>query len=120
MAPPNFVERVPSILAILSPQDPGISVAIASQLTAAGLEYSRRSANVLPIPSNCAPLGPDGHVRMSAMSAFWMVLPYALVGIGGQVKESLLWLDFCGMGKCFNIESIEAIYTKSKALIKNM
>lgn len=69
----------------------GISVAIASQLTAAGLEYSRRSANVLPIPSNCAPLGPDGHVRMSAMSAFWMVLPYALVGIGEVLVNPVLW-----------------------------
>ena len=75
---------------------PGISVAIASQLVAAGLEYSRRTAEVLPIPSNCAPLGPDGHVRMSAMSAFFMVLPYALVGIGGVYQNhscGLILLD---------------------------
>ena len=62
----------------------GIGVAVASQIVAAGLEYARRNAEVLPIPSNCAPLAPDGeHVRMSAMSAFWMVLPYAMIGIGG-------------------------------------
>ena len=83
----------------------GISVAIASQLAAAGLEYCRRTAKVLDVPSNCAPLGPDGHVRMSAMSAFWMVLPYALVGIGGQWAGPRIalgvWHDFGGMGECF-------------------
>jgi len=70
----------------------GISVAIASQLTAAVLEYSRRSAEVLSIPSNCAPLASDGqHVRMSTMSAFWMVLPYAMVGIGEALVNPVLW-----------------------------
>lgn len=70
----------------------GISVAIASQLTAASLEYSRRSAEVLSVPPNCAPLASDGqHVRMSAMSAFWMVLPYAMVGIGEALVNPVLW-----------------------------
>ena len=47
----------------------GIAVAIGSQFVAALLEYARRSAEVLPIGSECAPLLPDGeHVRMSALS----------------------------------------------------
>ncbi|CAK9060833.1 Protein NRT1/ PTR FAMILY 8.1 (AtNPF8.1) (Peptide transporter PTR1) [Durusdinium trenchii] len=70
----------------------GIAIAIGSQFTAASLEYARRNAEVLPIPSNCAPLAADGqHVRMSAMSGFWMVLPYAMVGIGEVLVNPVLW-----------------------------
>eukprot|EP00438_Fugacium_kawagutii_P011616 Skav216072 [mRNA] locus=scaffold389:302616:304726:- [translate_table: standard] len=69
----------------------GISLAISSQIVAAGLELQRRNARVLSIPSNCAPLLPDGeHVHMSAMSAFWMFLPYALVGAGEALVNPVL------------------------------
>jgi len=47
------------------------------------IEYARLGAGPLPIGSNCAPLEPNGeHVNMSALSAFWMLIPYCLVGIG--------------------------------------
>ena len=66
---------------------------MASQIVAAVLEYARLKAEVLPIPSNCAPLAPNGeHVRMSAMSAFWMVLPYAMIGIGGSTAFTIVLL----------------------------
>jgi len=69
----------------------GIAVAIGSQLVAALLEYARRSAEVLPIGSECAPLLPDGeHVRMSGLSAFWMFLPYAMIGIGEVLVNPVL------------------------------
>lgn len=76
----------------------GIGFAIAAQLTAAGLEYIRKSRPVLDVPSNCAALRPDGsHVSMSAMSAFWMCIPYALVGIGEVfLNPALLHFAYIG------------------------
>ena len=69
----------------------GIFIALSSQVVAAGLEYLRRHAEVLTIPSNCAPLLPDGsHVHMSSMSAFWMVLPYAMMGTGEALVNPVL------------------------------
>ncbi|CAE8708888.1 unnamed protein product [Polarella glacialis] len=61
----------------------GILVAVAAQLLAAGMEYFRLRSPVLDIQSKCAPLmASGGHVHMSELSAWWMVIPYAMVGIG--------------------------------------
>lgn len=61
----------------------GMVCAIASQLVAMTLEYARLNRDILPIPSLCAPLTPDGtHVNMSDMSAWWMCIPYFLIGMG--------------------------------------
>merc|ERR1712048_112201 len=62
----------------------GIGIAIGSQLVAIALEHARRSTSTLDIGSLCAPLrvGTDEHVHMSAMSAFWMAIPIAMIGIG--------------------------------------
>merc|ERR1712048_1442966 len=69
----------------------GIAAAIGSQLVAAFLEYLRKDAEVLDIPSRCAPLGADGeHVRMSSISVFWMAIPYALIGIGEVLVNPVL------------------------------
>lgn len=70
----------------------GIAFAMGSQLVAALLEYVRRGAEVLPIGSECAPLLPDGehHVLMSGLSAFWMFVPYSMVGIGEVLINPVL------------------------------
>jgi MFS family permease len=69
----------------------GIFFAIASQLTAAMFEYARMDAEVLPIPSSCAPIGEDGeHVHMSGFSSFWMAIPYTLIGIGEVLVNPVL------------------------------
>lgn len=61
----------------------GMMCAICSQLVAAALEQTRLSRRILPIGSMCAPLNPDGsHVVMSELSAFWMCIPYFLIGMG--------------------------------------
>jgi len=70
----------------------GIAFAVGSQLLAAAFEYARKSAPVLPIPSHCAPLEGDGsgHVHMSGFSAFWMTIPYAMIGIGEVLVNPVL------------------------------
>merc|ERR1711953_1300068 len=69
----------------------GTIIAVASQLVAAWLEYERRDAEILTIPSLCAPLGEDGqHVHMSAMSAWWMAVPYTLIGVGEILVNPVL------------------------------
>mmetsp|Transcript_64790 Transcript_64790/g.118332 ORF Transcript_64790/g.118332 Transcript_64790/m.118332 type:complete len:551 (+) Transcript_64790:138-1790(+) len=61
----------------------GMACAMSSQLVAMVLEYARLNRQTLPIPSLCAPLRPDGvHVAMSDMSAWWMCIPYFLIGMG--------------------------------------
>lgn len=56
----------------------GMFLAAFSSVTGIMLEVARRKADVLPIASNCAPAG----VQMSDQSAFWMVLPYFIMGAG--------------------------------------
>lgn len=69
----------------------GIFFAMASQFTAAMFEYARLDAEVLPIPSSCAPMGDDGeHVHMSGFSSFWMAIPYTLIGIGEVLVNPVL------------------------------
>jgi len=69
----------------------GIVAGMAAHLVAAVLELARRNAEVLDIGSNCAPLQSDGqHIRMSAMSAFWMSVPYGLIGIGEVLVNPVL------------------------------
>merc|ERR1712151_1012614 len=49
------------------------------------------SAAVLPIGSDCAPLMANGeHVRMSGMGAFWMSVPYGMIGIGEVLVNPVL------------------------------
>lgn len=62
----------------------GFSFAIAGQLAAAAIEYKRRGDEVLSVPSHCAPYYKHTHekVHMSATNSMWMLVPYALVGIG--------------------------------------
>eukprot|EP00746_Dinoflagellata_sp_MGD_P038352 gnl/MRDRNA2_/MRDRNA2_192288_c0_seq1.p1 gnl/MRDRNA2_/MRDRNA2_192288_c0~~gnl/MRDRNA2_/MRDRNA2_192288_c0_seq1.p1 ORF type:complete len:324 (-),score=37.84 gnl/MRDRNA2_/MRDRNA2_192288_c0_seq1:72-956(-) len=55
----------------------GVSLGTASVLSAAVLEMLRRSSPKLPYVSHCAPNG----VTMSSISAVWMVIPYALMGL---------------------------------------
>jgi len=70
----------------------GIGAATAAQLIAAALEYARQASPVLPIESNCAPKATDGsgHVHMSSLNAFWMIIPYALIGIGEVLVNPVL------------------------------
>mmetsp|Transcript_79436 Transcript_79436/g.227975 ORF Transcript_79436/g.227975 Transcript_79436/m.227975 type:complete len:583 (-) Transcript_79436:92-1840(-) len=69
----------------------GIGFAMAAQAIAALLEYFRKQGGVLPIGSKCAPLLPDGqHVEMSDFSAFWMSVPYAMIGIGEVLVNPVL------------------------------
>merc|ERR1712110_330258 len=69
----------------------GIAFAIGSQLVAAVIEYVRMNTEVLPIASHCAALRPDGqHVHMSSISAFWMSIPYAMIGIGEVLVNPVL------------------------------
>lgn len=56
----------------------GMFLAAFSSVIGIMLEVARRNAEVLPIESNCAPPG----VHMSDQSAFWMVLPYFIMGVG--------------------------------------
>mmetsp|Transcript_94988 Transcript_94988/g.306677 ORF Transcript_94988/g.306677 Transcript_94988/m.306677 type:complete len:609 (-) Transcript_94988:46-1872(-) len=55
----------------------GLAFGVASGLAAAHCEVCRRAAPVLELTSNCAP---DG-VSVRAMSAYWMLVPYVLMGI---------------------------------------
>lgn len=69
----------------------GIAFAIGSQLVAAVIEYVRMNTEVLSIASHCAALRPDGqHVHMSSISAFWMSIPYAMIGIGEVLVNPVL------------------------------
>lgn len=72
----------------------GIAFACAAQLVAACLEYARRGAPVLEVGSLCAPLVEGSetgeHVPISAISAFWMTIPYALIGIGEILVNPVL------------------------------
>lgn len=56
----------------------GMAFALISVLNAAYLEVYRRGLPVSGTPSNCAPEG----VRMSEISAAWMVFPFFFMGIG--------------------------------------
>eukprot|EP00747_Dinoflagellata_sp_TGD_P042797 gnl/TRDRNA2_/TRDRNA2_142307_c1_seq1.p1 gnl/TRDRNA2_/TRDRNA2_142307_c1~~gnl/TRDRNA2_/TRDRNA2_142307_c1_seq1.p1 ORF type:complete len:213 (-),score=22.64 gnl/TRDRNA2_/TRDRNA2_142307_c1_seq1:117-731(-) len=55
----------------------GITFGYASAFTAAHFEVMRRAAPSLSITSNCAPQG----VGVKAVSAYWMLIPYCLMGI---------------------------------------
>jgi len=71
----------------------GIAIACLSQVVAAILEYARRSAPVYEdIGSLCGPLieGTDRHVPISGISAWWMMIPYTLIGIGEVLVNPVL------------------------------
>lgn len=71
----------------------GILVACLAQLSAAFIEYARRSAPSLDIGSNCAPLeagSSSRHVPMSSISAWWMIIPYGLTGMGEVLVNPVL------------------------------
>mmetsp|Transcript_131453 Transcript_131453/g.327792 ORF Transcript_131453/g.327792 Transcript_131453/m.327792 type:complete len:590 (+) Transcript_131453:77-1846(+) len=81
----------------------GFSFAIGAQLIAAAIEYQRRSDPVLSVPSHCAPYimvedstghvgmkEPHEHVHMSATNSFYMLAPYAMVGIGEILVNPVL------------------------------
>eukprot|EP00930_Biecheleria_cincta_P059509 TRINITY_DN45228_c0_g1_i1.p1 TRINITY_DN45228_c0_g1~~TRINITY_DN45228_c0_g1_i1.p1 ORF type:complete len:555 (+),score=47.89 TRINITY_DN45228_c0_g1_i1:106-1770(+) len=76
----------------------GVGCAILAQMVAAGLEFVRKSREVLDVESHCSPLEADGtHVHMSNMSAFWMGLPFFLVGMGEVlVNPGLQHLAYVG------------------------
>jgi peptide/histidine transporter 3/4 len=64
----------------------GMGFAIWSVLLAARIETHRRSAPVLPNVSNCAPPG----ILMSDISAFWMMGPFFLMGLGEIYTQPVL------------------------------
>jgi len=64
----------------------GMGFALFSVLLAAHIERLRKGAPVLPIASNCAPVG----VEMSDMSASWMVAPFFLMGLGEIYTQPVL------------------------------
>merc|ERR1712113_711006 len=70
----------------------GFSFAIGAQLAAAAIEYQRRGDKVLSVPSHCAPYiqGTHDHVHMSATNSFYMLVPYAMVGIGEILVNPVL------------------------------
>jgi len=69
----------------------GVGFAMGAQAVAAALESIRMHTEVLSIPSKCAPLLPDGqHVHMSGLSAFWMCVPYGMIGIGEVLVNPVL------------------------------
>lgn len=81
----------------------GFSFAIGAQLVAAAIEYQRRSDPVLSVPSHCAPYimvedstghvgikEPHEHVHMSSTNSFYMLVPYAMVGIGEILVNPVL------------------------------
>jgi len=81
----------------------GFSFAIGAQLIAAAIEYQRRSDPVLSVPSHCAPYmmvkdssghvvmkEPREHVHMSTTNSFYMLAPYAMVGIGEILVNPVL------------------------------
>lgn len=55
----------------------GWAFGAASCLCAANLEVARRVSPILDLTSNCAPHG----VGVRGMSAYWMLVPYALMGV---------------------------------------
>merc|ERR1719199_2081573 len=64
----------------------GMGFAAFSVLLAAHLERIRKVAPVLGATSNCAPPG----VHMSDMGAWWMVLPFFLMGLGEIYTQPVL------------------------------
>merc|ERR1711948_56683 len=77
--------------------------AIGAQLVAAAIEYQRRSDPVLSVPSHCAPYimvedstghvgikEPHEHDHMSSTDSFYMLAPYAMVGIGEILVNPVL------------------------------
>ncbi|CAE7337312.1 NPF8.1 [Symbiodinium sp. CCMP2592] len=68
----------------------GFSFAICAQIVAASIEYARKGAAVLPVPSHCAPKVDGEHVHMSDINSFYMVAPYAMVGIGEIMVNPVL------------------------------
>jgi dipeptide/tripeptide permease len=65
----------------------GLVMSIAGVMCAVGLEYARRSSPDTGIVSNCAPAG----VTMSSLSAFTMMAPFAIVGIGEVLINPVLY-----------------------------
>lgn len=55
----------------------GFCFGLASCVCAAHYEVSRRASPILDLTSNCAPHG----VGVRGMSAYWMLVPYALMGV---------------------------------------
>lgn len=65
----------------------GLVVSIVGVLCAVGLEYARRASPDTGVVSNCAPEG----VTMSSLSAFSMMAPFAIVGIGEVLINPVLY-----------------------------
>lgn len=65
----------------------GVLFGMASALVAAHSEVCRRSAPVLHITSTCAPQG----VGVRAMSGYWMLIPYMLMGVSTLYAVPALW-----------------------------
>jgi dipeptide/tripeptide permease len=55
----------------------GLAFGVASALFAAHFEICRKSSEALNVDSHCAPFG----ATVRSMSAFWMLVPYTLMGI---------------------------------------
>ena len=68
----------------------GFSFAIGAQLVAAGIEFARTASPVLPVESHCAPMVDGAHVQMSDLNSFYMVAPYAMVGLGEIMVNPVL------------------------------
>jgi len=64
----------------------GMTFAALSVLGATHLEMHRRTAPVLDMASNCAPVG----VKMSGFGAGWMTVPFFLMGLGEIYTQPVL------------------------------
>ena len=65
----------------------GLLFSIAGVMSAVALEYARAASPDTGVVSNCAP---DG-VTMSGLSGFWMMAPFAIVGIGEVLVNPVLY-----------------------------
>lgn len=64
----------------------GMAFGIISVALAGRYEQARRSVDVLPTVSNCAPAG----VHMSNMSAAWMIIPFFMMGLAEIYTQPVL------------------------------
>lgn len=64
----------------------GMAFGVMSVCVAGSVERLRKRAPIIDLDSNCAPEG----IRMSAMSATWMVVPFFLMGIGEIYTQPVL------------------------------
>eukprot|EP00951_Prasinocladus_malaysianus_P004167 scaffold29452_cov40-Prasinocladus_malaysianus.AAC.1 len=64
----------------------GILISVVGVMCAVALEYARVASPDTGIQSNCAPEG----VTMSQISAFWIFIPFAVVGMGEVLVNPVL------------------------------